>query len=205
MSFRYDDLYTHYNEISTSQTTIGVINSTNNSSINGISYIGQLFNNTPCIQTLVTASTDFVVNNYTLDENQSGTVTSQAQDTAYHLEVIQHINYFLVPFLLLVGITGNICTILVMRSKRFRGMVVSEILVALATSDAVVNVLLPHNRLFVRRILGVDIRSLNEVTCKMFFWAFRVSKITSSWLVVCIASERYSMDGSVFYLWNIYY
>ena len=70
-------------------------------------------------------------------------------------------------------------------------MSVSRILIALAVSDTLLIVLLPFNKLFVRQLLGVDIRALSDTGCKMFFWAFRTAKMTSSWLVVLISIERF--------------
>ena len=106
------------------------------------------------------------------------------------ISIMLHMSYIIIPTFLVVGVCGNTMTIVVMRSRSFRGLTTSYILIALAISDTIQNILLPFNKGFVRALLGVDIRSLSDLGCVLYFWAFRVSKMTSSWLIVLISLER---------------
>ncbi|KAK6184032.1 hypothetical protein SNE40_006578 [Patella caerulea] len=78
-----------------------------------------------------------------------------------------------------------------MLSPQFRKMSISVILVALAFSDNILILMLPFNKGFVRKILGVDIRALSSAGCKLFFFMFRSSKMTSSWFVVFLCLEKF--------------
>ncbi|KAK6179059.1 hypothetical protein SNE40_011505 [Patella caerulea] len=104
---------------------------------------------------------------------------------------IDYVGYVAIPVFLLLGLSGNTLTIIVMLSKHFRKMSVSIILVALAFSDTTLIILLPFNKGFVREILGVDIRALSSIGCKLFFLIFRSAKMTSSWFVVFLCLERF--------------
>ncbi len=107
------------------------------------------------------------------------------------LSWIDYMGYVSVPVLLVVGLTGNTLTIIVMRTKSFKAFALSYILIALAISDITLNIMLPFNKMFLRHLLGVDIRTLSEESCKIFYWLFRSAKMTSSWLVVLVSFERF--------------
>ena len=105
---------------------------------------------------------------------------------------IAYVGYVSVPLFFVVGIGGNLMSIVVMRSKFFRVFPVSFVLIALAISDTILNALLPFNKLFVRQLLGFDVRAaVSDEGCQAFFWAYRTAKMTSSWLVVLICAERF--------------
>ena len=105
-------------------------------------------------------------------------------------DVWHYLGYVSVPALLVVGVCGNTMTIIVMRDSQFKSNPFSYILIALALSDTTLNILSPLTRQFVREMVGRDIRATNTVTCVTFFWFWRMSKMTSSWLVVAISVER---------------
>ena len=98
--------------------------------------------------------------------------------------------YITVPVLLAVGLFGNGMSIVVMTRKEFRKMTMTIILIALAFSDSLLIIMQPNNKPYVRRFLGTDLRSYGIISCKIFYWFFRTAKMTSSWLIVLIASER---------------
>jgi len=102
-----------------------------------------------------------------------------------------YVGYISVPLLLVIGICGNTMTIIVMRNAQFRSTTFSLILKVLALSDMLLIVLLPFNKVFVRRLLGADIRAISSTACKIYFFFFRSSKMTSSWFVVFLALERF--------------
>ena len=74
-------------------------------------------------------------------------------------------------------LTGNSLTIFVMLRKPFRKMSVSVVLICLALSDTVVGLMLPFNKMFIRNLIGYDVRALSLVGCKTYFWAWRLFKV----------------------------
>ncbi|KAK2161273.1 hypothetical protein LSH36_119g05018 [Paralvinella palmiformis] len=99
--------------------------------------------------------------------------------------------YVLLPLLFIFGVIGNFVTIAVMRSPSFRTLPVSKMLIAMSLSDIVLNLLLPFNKPIVRQAIGIDIRALSSGGCKLFFWTYRFTKTTSSWMVVLMSMERF--------------
>ena len=68
-------------------------------------------------------------------------------------------------------------TIFVMLRKPFRKMSVSVVLICLALSDTVVGLMLPFSKMFIRNIIGYDVRALSLAGCRTFYWAFRLFKV----------------------------
>lgn len=99
--------------------------------------------------------------------------------------------YIITPTILIIGVFGNTMTLLTVTSKSFANLTSRYILVALALSDTMLIVLQPLNKLFVRDLIGFDIRAYSDNGCKLFFWLFRTSKMTSSWLIVIMCFERF--------------
>ncbi|XP_061169025.1 C-C chemokine receptor type 5-like [Saccostrea echinata] len=117
----------------------------------------------------------------------------QGSSTVYDdvLEGLAYVNYVLLPTMLVLGIGGNILTILVMTSPKFQQLTSRYYLIFLALSDITLLLTQPFNKMFVIKMLGVDVRALSDVGCKVFFWFFRTGKMTSSWFVVCLCVERF--------------
>ncbi|KAK2161735.1 hypothetical protein LSH36_110g00026 [Paralvinella palmiformis] len=128
-----------------------------------------------------------------MDYTTAGSVTNTSNITEelpdnYSMD---QVGYVFVPFLLILGVGGNLLIIKVMTSASFKTLAVSKMFIAMSLSDIVVNLLLPFNKPFVRHIIGIDIRALSSGGCKLFFWTYRFAKTTSSWLVVLITMERF--------------
>ena len=120
------------------------------------------------------------------------------QNTTTNITVVQnapqdsfHYSMVYVPTLLLLGLFGNSMTLLVVSSQDFSHMAMSDILIALSLSDSALIIMSPLNKSFFLRLLPLDPRSLSLIGCKLFFWAWRTAKMTSSWLVVLISLERF--------------
>lgn len=105
--------------------------------------------------------------------------------------VIRYVGYCTVPVLLVVSLTGNCLTVIVMTSKKFWSSPCSIFLIALAISDSTYSIVFPFSKLFVRELIGFDIRALSEVGCHLFFIVHKGSKIASSWFIVVICAERF--------------
>ena len=116
--------------------------------------------------------------------------SSCAENTVTSLS-IGYLEIIITFLLFLVGVTGNLLTVMVMCTKYFRRMAISVTLTALALSDLIFSLMFPLNKLFIRDWFGMDVRSLSSAGCKVFFWVFRMSKMTSSWFVVLISLERF--------------
>lgn len=99
--------------------------------------------------------------------------------------------YIITPIFLATGLFGNLVTILTMATKSFSGMTSRYILIALAISDTTLLLTQPFNKLFVRKLIGYDIRALSDIGCKAFFHIFKTGKMTSSWLIVILCFERF--------------
>lgn len=100
-------------------------------------------------------------------------------------------NYVILPTFLVIGLFGNSLTIATMVSKEFRNLTSRYILICLALSDTTLILTQPFNKLFVRKLLGYDVRAISDVGCKTFFHIFKTAKMTSSWLIVLLCFERF--------------
>ena len=118
-------------------------------------------------------------------------MTTGVTTTTYKTETwLEYIAYASVPVLCVGGTTGNMLSLAVMRTKYYRQLPVSQVITALALSDTGMLLMTPLNKMFVRDLIGVDIRSMSGITCLVFFWMFRTWKMTAAWLVVLLCGER---------------
>jgi hypothetical protein len=99
--------------------------------------------------------------------------------------------YFVCPTLFVLGIVGNILTILTVSQVQFQQMTSRFILLALAASDSLLLLTNPFNQQFMPAILGLDVRTLSSEGCKLFFVMYRVGKMSSSWFIVLVDIERF--------------
>ena len=106
-------------------------------------------------------------------------------------KTILYVSYVTVPILVVTGVCGNMFTIRVMLAKNFQRMSVSAFLIAMALSDTAVIIVSTLNKSWIRNLIGTDYRAFNQAGCIAFFWAFRTSKLVSSWIVVLICIERF--------------
>ncbi|KAH3842963.1 growth hormone secretagogue receptor type 1-like [Dreissena polymorpha] len=107
------------------------------------------------------------------------------------IDVFLIIGYIIQPLFLVVGVTGNMLTVVTMISFRFKDLTSRYILLFLSFSDSVLLITQPLNKFFVIKQFGMDLRALSSLSCKIFFVIFRSAKMTSSWLVVLLCFERY--------------
>ena len=115
--------------------------------------------------------------------------------TASDLENVQAtlnvVGFIFTPTILIVGVFGNCMTILTMMSKSFSDLTSRYILIGLSLSDTTFLLLQPFNKMFIIQLIGLDTRALSRGGCKLFFWLFKTSKMTSSWLIVMLCFERF--------------
>ena len=116
-----------------------------------------------------------------------GTTTSRPQV----LVVFNYINYVYLPTVLIVGVAGNALSIIIMTSRRYSQNTSRMYLIALALSDSMALFTQPFQKAFFHKLVGMDLRSLSDIGCKIFFIARRGSKMTSSWFVVLLCVDRF--------------
>ncbi|XP_061166817.1 neuromedin-U receptor 2-like [Saccostrea echinata] len=136
----------------------------------------------------ITQSASNDISNTSISTNLSVS-TSGSQESGP--SVIDYVNYVFLPATVTIGITGNILTIIVMKSRQFSTVPSSYLLICLAVSDSVLLLTQPLNKDFVIDLIGQDIRALHNSTCKLYFIIRRASKMTSSWFVVGLCFERF--------------
>ena len=96
-----------------------------------------------------------------------------------------------VSLIIIIGIPGNILSIIVINQKYFRRQSISLVLTCLAISDASLLLVFTFNKKFMMEFVGKNVRALSQQGCVFFFWVFRTSKMTSSWMIVLISVERF--------------
>ena len=100
------------------------------------------------------------------------------------------------PLILLIGVPGNLLSLIVMKSRRYRGKSYSHYLSALTVFDSLVLVMKYVRRLddLMRTMNGPSagvFSTYGDVACKMHNFAEHVCYLMSSWLVLFMTLERY--------------
>jgi hypothetical protein len=98
------------------------------------------------------------------------------------------------PLILLIGLPGNLLSLLVLKSRRFRGKSYSHYLSALTVFDSLVLI-----AKFVRRLDDMMVTtgrvgvfgSYGDAACKLHNFTEHVCFLMSSWLVLCMTIERF--------------
>lgn len=121
----------------------------------------------------------------------NATFLTTAAPKSSSVDISTKVSYVTVPVFGVLGLTGNILTIIIMRSKYFRMSTTGVFLTALALSDTTFILISPFTKTFVKDIFRQDPKALTEAGCKAFFFIFRSAKICSSWYVVIICLERF--------------
>ncbi|XP_062604865.1 neuromedin-U receptor 2-like [Saccostrea cucullata] len=136
-----------------------------------------------------TTEMDLTENCSVLCDNSTDVAATQTLKKA--MEILSYTNYVLLPLLLVLGLTGNTLTVIIMQTKRYSHLTSRLFLIALALSDSVLLLTQPLNKNFVLMYLGTDLRALSSIGCKAFFVIFKTAKMSSSWFLVFICWERF--------------
>ena len=102
-----------------------------------------------------------------------------------------YVDMVTIPIALTVGGVGNIITLVAMTTEPFSRMSWSVTLASLAVADTIVLLMSALNKNFVINLLGYDVRSIDDISCKIFHFVRRMCKINSSWCVVIVCVERF--------------
>jgi hypothetical protein len=142
--------------------------------------------------------------------SNNDTMTTTCALTEYELlnDTVTHKLYLsLTPFIVCVGLLGNILTICVFILTDLKRQSVSIITIALATADSFV-LLIPVSILWLEKIVRKELTDLSQFWCRthgLFIILIRIPTYLylilgffdlsftccSSWLIVCIAFERF--------------
>nr|AKQ63014.1 orphan G-protein coupled receptor 6 [Platynereis dumerilii] len=93
-------------------------------------------------------------------------------------------------FLLILGVFGNITSLIVLRRKRFRSLPSSLYLTVLAISDFLTIAVGQGGRHWIRALTGKDILSLSTFYCKVWYLIVPVSTSYSTWILTAVTVER---------------
>ena len=137
---------------------------------------------------ITTSGENTVFSEFTSDTPVTEDVGNRAGTS---VDPVQWVGYVTVPLLFSTGVLGNVLIICVMRRPAFQNKSFSVLTIVLACSDLVMSVMFPFNKQFVIRLLQWDIRSQGWFGCRLFFWLWRTSKMSASWLIVLLSIERF--------------
>ena len=130
-------------------------------------------------------------NNDSSTSASSCVIKSEYFDPDQILDERDYAGYVVIPLFLVLGLFGNTMTIIVMASRRFRQAAFSLLLIFMSCSDTAFILTQPWNKPWMVDLLGVDIRAISEVGCKIFFVFLQTAKMSSSWLMVVVCFERF--------------
>lgn len=111
--------------------------------------------------------------------------------SSYIIVWIDALAYIMTPLLFVIGITGNLLILTIMRSKQSQRMTVSHVLTVMSICDLVVDFQFPFTKASFTKLTGFDLKGLSESGCNFFFWAYRTGKFFSAWLMALVAVERF--------------
>lgn len=94
------------------------------------------------------------------------------------------------PPILLLGLVGNFCSIVVLLSKRMRTKSIYFYLVALAFADSGV-LLLSATKTWIRVVVGFEFLHVSDFVCKLTTFLIIVCLHLSGWLIVCLSVDRF--------------
>ena len=136
-------------------------------------------------------STNWLNVSENITEGLAGTLQPPAMSWGHVKDNFYKAEYVILPTFLVIGLFGNSLTIATMISKQFQNLTSRYILICLALSDTTLLLTQPFNKIFLRNVLGYDVRALSDASCKIFFHIFKTAKMTSSWLIVLLCFERF--------------
>ena len=97
---------------------------------------------------------------------------------------------FFPPFIIILGLTGNILSAVVMRRPSFRPLSTSVYLMTLGGGDIVYLCSCRFTVEWIRVVAHVDLMLISDWSCKLIAYIFSTSSEISAWLVVAVTAER---------------
>lgn len=112
--------------------------------------------------------------------------------SSYYINTKNMLDETLGLIILIIGLTGNIIIIILMRSKNLSKLTISIYLICLSISDSLV---LIFDNFIVWLDLRINSTYKGSIDCKVYY-VFYVFRLVSSWIVTTISMDRFL---SVFY------
>lgn len=149
------------------------------------------------MENLVSNVSDVVLNATTSTMCNGSCMTPVSQPagrTIYDdvLDGLEYVNIAMLPTCLVLGVLGNMITLIIMNTKAFSSLTSRYFLMSLAVSDCILLLTQPFNKIIVIKYFQRDFRALSDAGCKIYFWLFKSGKMTSSWFVVFLCLERFT-------------
>ena len=86
---------------------------------------------------------------------------------------MDYVDMILYPVVMVIGILGNIFSIIILSKTSSCNLKYRYILIALAVSDMTLLLTHPFNKSVVHKAFGMDLRAITTSGCKVFFLIFR--------------------------------
>ena len=110
-------------------------------------------------------------------------------DASTGVSTVRKIRIALSVILMVLGGTGNILTILVMRREKFKSQSLCVMFIALALADTFWLTYMPTLELY-ELIVGSELHALNSAACKITYYLIWVNNSLGNWLLMGITIER---------------
>ncbi|KAL3878144.1 hypothetical protein ACJMK2_030515 [Sinanodonta woodiana] len=143
-------------------------------------------NNTTLLKTTTTSDNHTLITVFSTDQVKSNSTTDSVDDLEEAGKWLWKV--FSVIFLVL-GLTGNLLTVLVLRKIGFSKRPTLFFLFVLAITDSVVLVT-GLSRYWILNTFDLDIRTLSDFGCKINLFVIYLSMQYSSWILVFVCIER---------------
>ena len=139
------------------------------------------------------SSKDGPYNNVTENDTESilTNMTSTTVDAASYVSKMMYVSFVISVVLFVVGLLGNITTIIVMQKKPFKSTAHGVYLTALALADTMALIMISLHKECIWYLFGVYVTALNNITCRLAQYLFSATKIASSGMIVLICIERF--------------
>ena len=124
------------------------------------------------------------------DQTTAPTTGHSSEEVAYLHVIADYLYDILIPIILILGVVGNLLTILIMTSKPFRSSSVAVYFSVLPISDSLVLILDFLNN-WVGSVPKINLMGLSDGFCKFHRFFFNVVYVYSAWLVTAVCIERF--------------
>ena len=121
----------------------------------------------------------------------NNTEFTTAMPPADYLTGIMYFSFVMSAILVVLGLFGNITTILVMQKPSLKSTAHSIFLTMLAFYDSICLISLCLTKGCILFLFGIDMASVNDVVCKVIQFVFSTAQLGSVWVIVMICIERF--------------
>ena len=178
--------------VNTTDTTLTNFTSANQSTLVSLTNGSMMVNTTDISLTNLTSlnqSTLVSQGNVTWSTNNTEFIT--AMPPTDYLTGIMYFSFVMSAILVVLGLFGNIATILVMQKPSFKSKAHSIFLTMLAFYDSICLISLCLTKGCILFLFGIDMASVNDVVCKVIQFIFSTAQLGSVWVIVLICIERF--------------